>query len=114
MDEASCSVRRPLLLLMDTFPGGFPQGGHISAEDCDQEDASRVRRNIDVVPELWCCISVSCIWSQRNAMRDISAANGKGAWGTVAFSSCVDLALTSTIRHFRASTTWDESTTGIR
>ena len=61
MDEASCSVRPHLLLLIDTFLGGFPQGGHISAEDCDQEDASRVRRNVDVVPELWCCIPVSCI-----------------------------------------------------
>ena len=76
----------------------MPQGKDIDAGDWNQGEASRVRQEVGMIPELWGCISTSCIEDkamQCNAMQcgKDELPMVKAPEATVAFSSYVDLAV---------------------
>ena len=84
--------------LTDLSSVAFVQGKDIDAGDWNQEEASRVRQEVGMVPELWGYISTSCIEDkamQCNAMQcgKDELPMVKAPEATVAFSSYVDLAV---------------------
>ena len=83
----------------------MPKAEDIDTGDWNQEEASRVRQEVGMVPELWGCISTSCIGDkamQSNAMQcgKDELPMVKAPEATVAFSSYVDLAATQRVLAF--------------